>query len=237
MLSLSSVSLIHWHISSRALQVSATRLGGTDTIQGSNIQQQQVIGLTADLATNNIYATGYTFDHGFPIPASGYQHTCPNYDATKDTYDYCNSAYVIELNSSLTSIQGGSFLVGPNFRSSGSTGYNVRLDSKKQVYLYGISNDGGGDFPQVNALQGYKGGNQLFISTFSADMSKLLFSTRFGNTASNNSSVKPAGGLVLDSNDNIYFAGTTNDTVLRALPAPTTPPLRPARVTTRFSLS
>ena len=190
----------------------ATRVGGSDTSQGSNIPITEVLGLAAD-SSNNAYLTGYTDDHTFPVGTGGYQSSCPNYNAAQSTYDYCNSAFVLKLNAAGTAVLGGSFLGGPNFRSAGSVGYNVRLDSKGQVYLYGLSNDGGGDFPQVSPLQSYKGGNQLFISTFSADLSKLLFSTRFGNPSYTDHSVSAAGGMVLDTKDNIYFAGTTTDTM------------------------
>ncbi len=197
--------------SGAASLVWSTRLGGSTPTQGSNIPVNIVQGLTAD-SGNNAYATGYTFDHTFPMAKTGYQATCPNYDPA-DTFDRCDSAWVLKINPTGTAILGGSFLGGPNPRSAESVGYNVRLDSKGQVYLYGRSNDGGGDFPQVGALQAYKGGNQLFISTLSADMSKLIFSTRFGNPSYSDHSVTPAGGMVLDGNDNIYFAGTTTDTM------------------------
>ena len=62
-------------------------------------------------------------------------------------------------------------------------------------------------------MQSYHGGNNLFLSTFTPDLSKLLFSTRFTNPSYPDHSVKPGGGLVLDASDNIYFTGTTNDTV------------------------
>lgn len=189
-----------------------TRIGGSNTTAGSNSATQQVLGLAADFS-NNAYLTGYTSDHTFPIPATGYQAACPNAypNPAPGDNDYCNSAFVLKLNPTGTAILGGSFLDGKTPRAAGSAGYNVRLDSKGQVYLYGSSNDGAGDFPTVNPLQGYKGGNQLFISTFSTDFTKLLFSTRFGNPSYTDHSVSVAGGLVLDSADNIYFAGQTND--------------------------
>ncbi len=190
----------------------ATRVGGSDTASGSNLANQQILGLTLD-SSSNIYATGYTFDHSFPVGAGGYQSACPNYDATQSTYDYCDSAFLVKINPSGTKVLAGTFLNDPRFRSPESKGYNVRLDSKGQVYLYGASNDGAGNFPTVNPLQGYKGGNQLFIAAFSSDLSKLLFSTRFGNPFYTDHSVTPAGGMVLDSSDNIYFAGTTFDTM------------------------
>ena len=190
--------------------VYSTRLGGTG-VQGSNIPETEVLGLQAD-GSNDVFATGYTFDHTFPVGTGGFQATCPNYDATQSTYDYCDSAYAIKINPTGTKVLNGTFLNDPRFRSPESVGYNIRLDSKGQIYVYGRSNDGAGSFPTLSPLQSYKGGNQLFIATFSADFSRLLFSTRFGNPSYVDHSVAPAGGMVLDSSDNIYFAGTTNDT-------------------------
>ena len=190
--------------------VYSTRLGGTTPTQGSNTAEQEVLGMTAD-SSNDLFVTGYTFDHTFQMATGGYQATCPNYNPN-DTIDRCDSAFLLKINPTGTAILSGTFLGGPDPRSAESVGFNVRVDSRGQVYLYGRSNDGGGDFPQLNPLQAYQGGNQLFISAFSADFSKLLFSTRFGNPSLDSSSVKPAGGMVLDASDNIYFAGTTNDT-------------------------
>ncbi len=187
----------------------STRLGGVTPTQNSNSAEQEVLGMTAD-SSNDLFVTGYTFDHTFQMATGGYQATCPNYNPN-DTTDRCDSAFLLKLNPTGTAILKGTFLGGPDPRSAESVGFNVRLDSKGQVYLYGRSNDGGGDFPQVNPLQTYKGGNQLFISTFSADLSKLLFSTRFGNPSYPDHSVTVAGGMVLDAKDNIYFAGSTSD--------------------------
>jgi hypothetical protein len=80
------------------------------------------------------------------------------------------------------------------------------------VYLYGISDDGGGDFPQVNPLVGYSSGNKVGISAFSPDASQLLFSTRFSGNTTATLSAEPIGnGIALDAAGNIYFAGYTND--------------------------
>lgn len=195
--------------------VYSTRLGGTATSQGSNIPDQEVLGITAD-SSNNAFVTGYTFESTFAVGTGGFQSACPNNTGNiaptaQGYYDRCDSAFLLKLNPTGTGILAGTFVGGPNLRSAESVGYNVRLDSKSQVYLYGRSNDGGSDFPQVNPLQPYKGGNQLFVSTFTPDLSKLLFSTRFGNPSYSDHGVTVAGGMALDASDNIYFAGTTTD--------------------------
>ncbi len=195
--------------------VYSTRIGGSSIAQGNNSPQQYIYGLTAD-SSNNAYVTGYTTDSTFPVGTGGFQTSCPNNTgntATTDPnyIDRCDSAFLLKVNPTGTKLLAGTFLGGPTLRSAESAGYNVRLDSKGRVYLYGRSNDGGGDFPQVNPLQPYKGGNQLFVSTFTADLSKLLFSTRFGNPSYPDHSVTVAGGMALDANDAIYFAGSTTD--------------------------
>ena len=87
----------------------------------------------------------------------------------------------------------------------------MKLDSNNLVYLYGISGDGYNTFPLVNPVQGYSGSNELYLATMSSDLTKLLFSTRFGNPSLNGGNVIPVNGLALDPSGNIYFAGTTND--------------------------
>ncbi len=186
----------------------STRLGGTATGQGSNIPDQEVLGLAAD-SNNNLYATGYTLESTFPIPSNGYQAACPL--GANPTAAFCSAAYAIKLNSTGTAVLAGTFLGGTSPRPAGTVGYNIKLDSKNQVYVYGQSNDGGGDFPTVNPLQGYKAGSQLIISTLSADMTQLLFSTRFGNPSYPDHGVSVAGGMALDPSGNIYFTGTTTD--------------------------
>ena len=195
--------------------VYSTRVGGSAAAQGSNTPNQEVLGLATD-ANNNAYVTGYTFDQTFPVPTSGYLNSCNV--ANPNNVNNCSSAFVLQLNPTGTAILGGSFLNGPPAYYEASVGYKVALDSKSQVYLYGTSQDGYNTFPLVNPVQGYSNNNELYLATMSSDLTKLLFSTRFGNPSLTGSNITPVNGLALDPANNIYFAGTTNDPNFAATP-------------------
>jgi hypothetical protein len=195
--------------------VYSTRIGGSAAAQGSNIPNQEVLGLAAD-ANNNAYVTGSTYDQSFPVPKSGYLNSCNV--ANPNNVNNCGTAFVLELNPTGTAILGGSFINGPPAYYESSVGYKVALDSKNQVYLYGTSQDGYNSFPLVNPVQGYSPNLSLYIATMSSDLTKLLFSTRIGNPSLTGSNVTPVNGLALDPANNIYFAGTTADPNFAATP-------------------
>ncbi len=195
--------------------VYSTRVGGSAAAQGSNIPNQELLGLAAD-AKNNAYVTGYTYDQTFPVPKSGYLNSCNV--ANPNNVNNCDTAFVLELNPTGTAILGGSFLNGPPAYYESSVGYKVAVDSKNQIYLYGISGDGYNSFPLVNPVQGYSNNSELYIAAISSDLTKLLFSTRIGNPSLTGSNVTPVNGLALDAASNIYFAGTTADPNFAATP-------------------
>ena len=190
--------------SGAASLVYSTYLGGNDA-QGSNIPEQEVEGVAADDA-NNLYVTGYTNANDFPTTAGVYQTTC------NDGAANCSTAFLTKINPTGSAIVWSTYLGGTQSGTAGSGGQSVALDSHGRVYLYGQSNDGGGDFPQVNPLVGYSSGNKIFIATFSPDASQLLFSTRFSGNNTNTLSAMPISrGIAVDGTGNVYFAGYTND--------------------------
>jgi hypothetical protein len=206
--------------SGQASLVYSTRLGGSaptgySPSSGSNIPNQQALGLAAN-AANDVYVTGVTYDQTFPVPSNGYQPTCNTFNSSN--YLNCSTAFVIELNPTGTAILGGSFLSGPAAYYESSAGYKVVLDSSNKVYLYGTSQDGYNTFPLVNPVQGYSNNNEIYIATMSSDLTKLLFSTRIGNPSLAGGNAQPVNGLALDPSNNIYFAATTNDTSFAATP-------------------
>ena len=181
----------------------STFLGG-NAAQGSNIPEQEVYGLAAD-SGNNLYVTGYTYANDFPTTTGVYQAACAS---------NCSSAFLGKINPTGSALVWSTFLGGTTATgTASSTGNAIALDGKNQVYLYGLSADGGGDFPQVNPLQPYTSGNKVFLATFSPDATQLLFSTRFGSgsTTVTSGSEPIANGIALDAAGNIYFAGVTND--------------------------
>ncbi len=200
----------------RSSLVYSTYIGGTETAAG-NSPQTQVNGLAADSA-NNVYVTGYTSRIDYPTTPGAYQTTCGHANAAND----CSAAFLTKINPSGTSYIWSTYFGGTAASPAPATGNAVALDAQGRVYLYGMSQDGGGDIPTVNPVQGYFSGSKLVIAAFSPDASQLLFGTRLGNTSiTTTSSELPIAnnGIAVDTAGNIYFAGQTND----AGSMPTTP--------------
>jgi hypothetical protein len=188
--------------------VYSTYIGGTETAAG-NTAQNQVNGLAAD-GSNNVYVTGFTNRIDYPTTAGAYQTTCGHNNGDNT----CGVAFLSKINPPGTGYVWSTLLGGTTANPANTQGNAIALDSKARVYLYGQSNDGGGDFPVVNPLQGYFGGNKLFVATFSTDGSQLLFSTRLGNTSTTAiSSEQPIAnnGIAVDAVGNIYVSGETGD--------------------------
>jgi hypothetical protein len=198
----------------------STRLGGSapsgySPSSGSNIPNQQALGLAAD-AANDVYVTGVTHDQTFPVPSTGYQNACNTFDSSN--YLNCSTAFVVELNPTGSAILAGSFLSGPAAYYESSAGYKVLVDNNNKVYLYGTSQDGYNSFPLVNPVQGYSNNNEIYVAAMSSDLTKLLFATRIGNPSLNGGNVTPVNGLALGPHNTIYFAATTNDSNFAATP-------------------
>ena len=186
--------------------VYSTYVGGTE-IAGSNSPMQQVLGLAVDSA-NNVYVTGNTAAIDFPTTTGVYQPTCGHGNAANQ----CNAAFLSKVNPTGSAFLWSTYLGGTNANPAGAQGNAIALDAQGRVYLYGLTQDGGGDFPVLNAVQSYAGGSKLFMAAFSADASQLLFATRFGNTSTTAiSGEQPIAnnGIAVDANGDIYFAGYT----------------------------
>ncbi|HEY2903513.1 MAG TPA: SBBP repeat-containing protein [Polyangia bacterium] len=187
--------------------VYSTFIGGTE-VAGSNSPMQQVLGLAADSA-NNVYVTGNTAAIDFPTTPGAYQTTCGH----ANPGNQCAAAFLSKVNPTGSAFVWSTYLGGTSASPVSTQGNAVALDAQGRVYLYGLSQDGGGDFPVVNPLQAYFGGSKVFVAAFSADASQLMFATRFGNTsAAAVSSEQPIAnnGIAVDPSGNIYFAGYTS---------------------------
>ena len=183
--------------------VYSTYLGGTEVSIG-NATQQAVQGLVAD-SSNNIYVTGFSSAIDFPTTKGAYQTTC----LVNSNSGFCNpNGFVQKINPTGTSYIWSTLYGGDNI-SQWAVGDAVALDATDRVYIYGQSRFGGGDF--VNPVEGYYGGgDKIFVATFSADGSQLLFGTHLASlatAASENDEPVAGGGFALDATGNIYFVG------------------------------
>jgi hypothetical protein len=184
----------------------STYIGGKEVPSGNTIVDE-VNGLTVD-SDNNLYVTGYTQNIDFPTTKGVYQPKCNH----ANNGNNCSTAFLSKINPEGTKFLWSTFFGGTNPNPAQATGNAVALDPQGNVYLYGMSGDGGGDLPTVNAVQGYFSGNKLFIAKFSSNASKLLFATRFGNTSTTSTSAEMpinANGVAVDEHGNVYFAGYT----------------------------
>jgi sugar lactone lactonase YvrE len=188
--------------------VYSTYLGGS-AAQGSNIPEQQVYGLAAD-ASNDLFVTGYTYANDFPTTSGTFQASCP----VQGNSGSCpQTAFLTKINPAGSALTWSTFVGGTSANPASSYGNAIALDGPGNVYLYGFSQDGGGDFPQVNPLQPYSGGNKVFLTTFTPDGTKELFGTRFGtsSTTTGSGTTPIANGIALDATGNMYIVGYTND--------------------------
>ena len=186
----------------------STYIGGTETAAGNTVQNQ-VNGLIAD-SSNNVYVAGSTTRIDYPTTAGAYQTTCGHSNGGNT----CSAAFLSKINPTGTGYIWSTYFGGTSANPAPATGNAVALDAQGHVYLYGMSQDGGGDIPTVNPLQAYFSGNKLFIAAFSQDASTLLFGTRLGNTSTTTTSGEEPianNGIGVDAEGNIYFAGQTND--------------------------
>jgi hypothetical protein len=186
----------------------STYIGGTEVATAGNSTPQQVQGLAAD-SSNNVYVTGYSTAIDFPTTKGAYQTTCIVFSNSGT----CNpNAFITKINPTGTAYVWSTLYGGDNNSSQWANGEAVALDAKGRVYLYGQSRFGGGDF--INPIEPYYGGDKLFVATFSADGSQLLFGTHVGNaspTESENDEPIPSSGLFVDATGNMYVVGYAAD--------------------------
>jgi plastocyanin len=163
--------------------VYSTYLGGEDVDRGHAI--------AAD-SSGNAYVTGLTHSLDFPI-ANAYQPVHGNDDELADSF-------VTKIGPNGTMVY-STFLGGDGH----DIGEGVLVDGSGNVYLSGST--GSSDFPATaGAYQGTpRGGFDIFITKLNSAGSGLIFSTYLGG-----SSGDAGAGLAVDSQGNVYVAGTTN---------------------------
>ncbi len=192
--------------SGTASLIYSSYLGG-EQLQTSNIPEQEVYGLAAD-AANDLFVTGYTSANDYPSTAGVFQPHCNDVTPTGD----CNqTAFLSKINPAGSGFVWSTFFGDTRGGGPGSYGASIGFDAKGQVYLYGLSNDGG-QITEVDPISTYTSGNKVFLATFSADATKLLFGTRFSGPSNNSISLTPSGnGLAVDAAGSMYIVGYSGD--------------------------
>lgn len=133
------------------------------------------------------YVTGLTQSTDFPTQ-NPYQGTVT---------DSLN-AYVSKIDPSGSSLAWSTYLGG----AFGDVGYDIAIDSCYRVYVVGFTSSA--DFPVVDPLDTKDGIFDAYLTQFSSDGSLLEFSTYLGGSASDTGT-----NIAVDSNDDVYFVGTT----------------------------
>jgi len=160
-----------------------------------------------DIATDNsgiVYVTGETgstINQFFPVTTNAYQQ---NLFGTRD-------AFFFKLDPSLTPANQMlycSYLGGMTGGGGHDGGWGIDLDSNNNAYIVGATECS--DFPLVNPLGSYNGGNEAFASLFdptASGASSLLDSTYIGGTNHDE-----GYGIAIDNNDDAYITGLTYST-------------------------
>ncbi len=166
--------------------VYSTYLGGSVSEQANAIAVDP---------SGNAYVTGSTCSSDFPTVTAvqgSLMGTC--------------DGFVAELNAPGSSLVYSTFLGGSGTVQSGTTlsdeGTGIAVDSSGAAYVTGGT--WSTDFPTASPIQGYGGGEDTFLSKFSAGGASLVYSTYLGGTAQDQ-----GNGIAVDSSGNAYVTGFT----------------------------
>lgn len=166
--------------------VFATLIGGS--------KREHHSGITVDDA-GYIYIAGGTHSSDFPVTEGSYD-TSFNGEGT-----WAGDVFLTKLNPTGTEIIFSTFIGGEVEETVGTEG--IKIDSKGNIIIVGTTRSH--DFPLTKGVID-KTITQMhgFLSKFSPDGKKLLFSTFFGSSI-----MEGIGGLAIDDKDNIYIMGGT----------------------------
>ena len=164
----------------------ATLIGGS--------KREHHTGIIVD-DTGYIYLIGGTHSSDFPVTAGSYD-TSFNGEG-----QWAGDVYLTKLNPTGTDIVFSTFIGGEVEETVSSK--NIKIDSKGNIIIAGVTLSH--DFPLTKGVIDKKNKEQHgFISKFSPNGEKLLFSTFFGSSA-----MEMILGIDIDDKDNIYVTGCT----------------------------
>ncbi|MDP9038675.1 MAG: Ig-like domain repeat protein [Acidobacteriota bacterium] len=158
-------------------------------------------------AAGNAYLAGNTTDCGYPTTAGAYQ-TQASFPA--GTATNCGAGFVSKLNPTGTTLIWSTFLGDDSVNAEPTSLDAIALGSDGSIYVAG--NASGGGYPSVSPVVPLAQYYQYpVITRLNATGTALLFSTTLSGTVSSSDN---ATGIAVDSNSNIYIAGTTNSFTL-----------------------
>ncbi len=165
----------------------STYLGGHGVDRGH--------GITLD-ATGAVYVTGSTASFSFPTQAP--------FQAANGGGD--SDAFVTKLNPAGSAFSFSTYLGG----AGAEIGYAIDVDGSNAAYVSGTTTSQ--NFPTVTPFQAFNGGgvgggNDAFVTKFTAAGSALTYSTYLGGMGSD-----LGRGIAVDSSGVAYLAGETSST-------------------------
>jgi hypothetical protein len=166
--------------------VYSTYLGGSVSDQANAIAVD---------SSGDAYVTGSTCSSDFPT-------VTPAQASLKGVCD----GFAAELNAAGSSLVYSTFLGGSGTVESGTSlsdeGFGIAVDASGDAYVAGGT--WSADFPTVNPIQSYGGGEDAFLCKLSPGGATLVYSTYLGGAAQDQGS-----GIAVDSSGNAYVTGFT----------------------------
>ncbi|MFX0061784.1 MAG: SBBP repeat-containing protein [Candidatus Hermodarchaeota archaeon] len=206
--------------------INETHNGGTDVFvcklsaDGSSLLYSTLLGgLEHDFgegiaidSANNTYVTGTTTNAAkdFPTTPGAINET---HNGGPEGSNYAYDVFVCKLSADGSNLQYSTFLGG----SGNEWGYALTVDSANNTYVTGVTVDAVTDFPATSGAinETIYGSADAFICKISVNGSILLYSTFLGGSGN-----EEGKGIAVDSANNIYVTGITEDAVTDF---PTTP--------------
>jgi hypothetical protein len=140
----------------------------------------------------NIYIGGKTTSENFPV-------VNPFQSSSADNSDFEGDAFVTKLSEDGSSLVYSTYFGGSGVEDVG----DIALENTGSVYLIGTTNSA--DLPVQNAVDSQLDGNQdAFLTKFSVDGTRLIFSTFLGG-----SDREFGEAIVTDNGGSTYITGTT----------------------------
>lgn len=147
--------------------------------------------------SGSAYVTGFAFSDGtFPVTTTTI--------CDPSVYGWaCGYAYVTKFDPAGSTLLYSTFLGLNNYAVPRA----IALDANNDAYV--VASGSSNMFSIVNGIEPYTNGNDVLLVEIDPLASMQMFATYLGGTAD-----ESAAGLALDSNGNLYIAGTTDSTDL-----------------------
>lgn len=165
--------------------VFATLIGGT--------KREHHTSITVD-EQGFVYLAGGTESSDFPVTAGSYD------TSFNGAGEWAGDVFLTKINPTGTDVIFSTF-IGGEVEETVSSG-SIEIDSKGNIILVGLTKSN--DFPLTKGVIDNNDNMHGFLSKFSPDGEKLLFSTFFGN-----SQMEMVTSVAIDDKDNIYITGAT----------------------------